>query len=260
MKKIAPQMSDGATRVSDEEGTKRSSLSAWARRLLPIAALLAVFAVGYLMGWHEHVSIDRLAESRGALKQLVADHPLIAPLVYAAVYALAVAVAFPAAWVLTLLGGFLFGWLVSSILVAFAATAGASLLFLIARTTFGESLRGKLTGRVEQFAEGFERNAFGYLLALRLAPVLPFFLVNIAPALFSVKLRVYAAATFIGILPGVIAYSWLGQGLDSALVAVERSGETLSPADLVTVELTVGLTLMALVVAIGAIVKGLRAR
>lgn len=245
--------------MNDAEAAKRT-WSVSARRLLPIAALLILVATGYLLGWQEHLSIDRLAESRGMLKQLVTDNPLLAPLVYAAVYALAVAVAFPAAWVLTLLGGFLFGWLVSSILVAIAATVGASLLFLIARTTFGESLRGRLTGRVEQFAEGFEKNAFAYLLALRIAPVLPFFLVNIAPALFSVKLRVYAAATFIGILPGVIAYSWLGQGLDSALAAAERSGETLAPADLVTVELTIGLTLMALVVAIGAIVKGLRAR
>jgi uncharacterized membrane protein YdjX (TVP38/TMEM64 family) len=253
-------MSDEATRMSDEDGAMRTGWSGWARRLWPIAALAALFGLGYLMGWHEQLSIERLAESRVALKQLVADNPLVAPLVYAAVYALAVAVAFPAAWVLTLIGGFLFGWLVSSILVAFAATVGASLLFLVAKTAFGESLRAKLTGRVEQLAAGFERNAFVYLLALRLAPILPFFLVNIAPAMFSVKLRVYAAATFIGILPGVVAYSWLGQGLESALVAAERSGETLTPADLVTVELTVGLSLLALVVAAGAIVKGLRAR
>lgn len=252
-------MSDGARTRNDESAT-RTGWSGWARRILPITLLAGLFAAGYLMGWHEHLTIERLAESRVALKQVVADNPVAAPLVYAIVYALAIAVAFPAAWVLTLLGGFLFGWLVSSILVAFAATIGASLLFLVARTTFGEILRQKLTGRVQQLAEGFERNAFGYLLALRLAPIFPFFLVNIAPALFSVKLRTYATATFIGILPGVIAYSWLGQGLESALVAAERSGETLTPGDLITTELTVGLTLMALVVALGAIVKGLRAR
>ena len=260
MKRCARQMSEKTARTSDDEGLMSTSASRWAWRLLPVLGLAILSATGYMMGWHEQLTLERLGESRAALKQLVADNPVVAPVAYAVLYAAAVAVAFPAAWVLTLMGGFLFGWLVSSILVAFAATAGASLLFLVARTAFGANLRSRFSGRVEELAAGFERNAFGYLLALRLAPVLPFFVVNIAPAMFSVKLRTYAAATFLGILPAVIAYSWLGQGLESALIAAERSGETLSPGDLVTVELTVGLSLMALVVAVGAIVKGLRAR
>lgn len=259
MNRCTLPMSDETARMSDEEGPM-ASVTGWGWRLLPVLGLALLFGVGYLMGWQEYLSLEWLAESRVALKQLVADNPIAAPLLYAVLYALAVAVAFPAAWVLTLAGGFLFGWLVSSILVAFAATAGASLLFLVARTAFGASLRDRLSGRVEELAAGFERNAFAYLLALRLAPILPFFLVNIAPAMFSVKLRTYVAATFLGILPAVMAYSWIGQGLESALIAAERSGETLSPADLFTVELTIGLSLMALVVAVGAIVKGLRAR
>jgi uncharacterized membrane protein YdjX (TVP38/TMEM64 family) len=253
-------MSEKTARMSDNEGLMSRSASRWAWRVLPVLGLLVLFAAGYLMGWHEQLSLERLGESRVALKQLVADNPVVAPLAYALLYAAAVAVAFPAAWVLTLIGGFLFGWLVSSILVTFAATAGASLLFLVARTAFGARLRSRFSGPVETLAAGFERNAFAYLLALRMAPVLPFFLVNIAPAVFSVRLRTYAAATFLGILPAVIAYSWLGQGLESALIAAEQSGESLSPADLVTMELTVGLGLMALVVAVGAIVKGLHAR
>lgn len=251
-------MSDKAGRIIDEETT--AGRSSWIRRLLPPLLLLVLFTTGYLMGWHQYLTLERLADSRVALKQFVNAYPLAAPLAYALLYALAVAIAFPAAWVLTLLGGFLFGWLLSSVLVVLAATAGASVLFLVAKTAFGESLRSKLSGRVDELAAGFEKNAFAYLLALRLAPILPFFLVNIAPALFAVRLRTYAAATLLGILPGVVAYSWLGEGLDSAFDAAEMSGETVSPADLVTVELTVGLALLALVVAVGAIVKGLRTR
>ena len=244
--------------VPADPALEGGSATSWTRRLLPVAILIAVLIAAYIGGLHQYVSIAYLAESREALKQTVSDHPLLAPLVFAALYAAAVAVAFPAAWVLTLFGGFLFGWLLSTFLVAFAATLGASLLFLAARSAFGESLRGRFKGRLASLAEGFERNAFSYLLALRLAPVLPFFLVNVAPAFFAVRLGTYAAATFIGILPGVLAYSWLGQGLESALLAAERSGESLTPADLITLELTIGMFLLALVVVAGAVIKSLR--
>lgn len=246
--------------VPADPALEGGTATSWTRRLLPVAILVAALVAAYVGGLHQYVSIAYLAESRGALKQMVADHPFLAPLVFAVLYAAAVAVAFPAAWVLTLFGGFLFGWLLSTVLVAFAATFGASLLFLAARSAFGESLRGRFKGRLASLADGFECNAFSYLLALRLAPVLPFFLVNVAPAFFSVRLGTYVSATFIGILPGVLAYSWLGQGLESALLAAERSGETLTPSDLVTLELTVGMVLLALVVLTGAVIKSLRTR
>jgi uncharacterized membrane protein YdjX (TVP38/TMEM64 family) len=232
----------------------------WILRLLPVGVLLAGLGFAYLMGWHDYFSLAVLAESRETLKGFVGAHPLMAPLVFAFLYAIAVAFAFPAAWLLTVFGGFLFGWALSSLIVAVAATTGASLLFLAARNACGESLRGRLKGRVARLAHGFERNAFAYLLALRLAPVLPFVLLNIAPALFAVRLRTFVGATFIGILPGVVAYSWLGQGLESALLAAEARGSDLAARDLATPELTIGLTLIALVAVAGAVIKSRRQR
>ena len=132
---------------------------------------------------------------------------------FVAFYALAAAFSFPAAFVLTIFGGFLFGWLPGADRSPSSARpAVRRLLFLAARTAFGGFLRERLGGLAASLAEGFEQDAFAYLLVLRLAPFIPFFVVNIAPALFNVRLRTFVAATAIGILPGALAYSWLGQG------------------------------------------------
>jgi uncharacterized membrane protein YdjX (TVP38/TMEM64 family) len=141
---------------------------------------------GYGLGWQRYLTLDYLAESRVALKGLVAANPVTAALAFMGVYALVVALSVPAASILTIFAGFLFGWLAGGALVAVAATVGATLLFLAARTAFGDFLRDRVRGRALRLAEGFEKDAFGYLLALRLAPVFPFFVVNIAPAFFHV--------------------------------------------------------------------------
>ena len=233
--------------------------AAWLR-MLPVAILLAGLVLGYAMGWHRFLTLDYLAESRSQLLAWRDANPVLAPAAFALAYTLAVAFSFPAASVLTIFGGFLFGWLTASVLVAFAATLGATILFLVARTAFGGFLRDRVGGRAARLAEGFERNAFSYLLALRLAPVFPFFVVNIAPALFDVPLRTYVAATFLGILPGVAAYSWLGQGAGSVLAAADEAGRSPSLSDLVTGDITIAFAALALVALVPPVVRSLRTR
>jgi uncharacterized membrane protein YdjX (TVP38/TMEM64 family) len=229
-------------------------------RFLPAAVVIAGLAAGYAMGWHRYLSLEFLAASGGDLKSWVAANPVLAPLAFFLVYVLAVAFSFPAATVLTVFAGFLFGWLFAGVLVAFAATAGATLLFLAARSAFGSLLRKRVGGRVVGLARGFGEDAFGYLLVLRLAPVFPFFVVNIAPALFEVRLRTYVAATFIGILPATFAYTWLGQGVESVLAAAAARGREATLGDLVTPEITVAFLLLALVAAVPMVIRQLRRR
>ena len=229
-------------------------------RYLPLLIIAAGLAFSYAMGWQRYLSLTFLAESSDALKAVVAGNPVLAPVAFFVAYALAVAFSIPAASVLTIFAGFLFGWLMAGIIVAFAATLGATMLFLAARSAFGNVLRRRVSGRAARLADGFEDNAFGYLLVLRLAPVFPFFVVNIAPALFNVTVRVYVAATFLGILPGTFAYAWLGQGVDSVLEAARAAGTEPSVGDLVTPEITLAFVLLALVAAIPTIVRTVRGR
>lgn len=228
------------------------------RRYLPIIVIAAGLAAGYAAGLHTYLSLEVLAEKRDTLVAYVKDNFALSLAVYFAAYVLAVAFSFPAASVLTIFGGFLFGWLAGGIVTAFAATIGASAVFLAAKSAFGDVLRRKAGGFLNRLADGFEKDALSYLFVLRLAPVFPFFVVNIAPAFFGVPLRTYLIATFFGILPGTFAYAWLGQGVDSVLVAASEAGREVSVGDLVTPEITFAFAAMALVAAIPPVLRRLR--
>ena len=228
------------------------------KRYAPIAVVLGGLGLGYAFGLHEYLSLEYLAGARESLRATVDGNLVLSALAFVGLYALAVAFSFPAASVLTVFAGFLFGWLLGGALTAVAATIGATALFLAAKTAFGDTLREKAGPRVKKLAEGFQENAFSYLLALRLAPVFPFFVINIAPALFGVKLRDYVVATFVGILPGTFAYAYLGQGLDSVLAAASESGESVSIGDLVTPQITIAFLALGAVALIPTIVKKLR--
>ncbi|WP_246660383.1 TVP38/TMEM64 family protein [Nitratireductor sp. XY-223] len=229
------------------------------KRFAPIVVIACGLVIGYLFGLHEYLTLESLIEHRDTLKAHVMENIVMASAVYFAVYVLAVAFSFPAASLLTILGGFVFGWFLAGTLTAFAATIGASVIFLAARTALGDFLERMAGPGVAKLAHSFERNAFGFLLVLRLAPVFPFFVINIAPALFNVPLRVYVTATFLGILPGTYAYSYLGQGLDSVIQSAKEAGRDVSLADLVTAELTIAFAVLAAVAAIPFIIKKFRA-
>lgn len=230
------------------------------RRYLPLVVVALGLGLSYYFGLQDYLSLSVLAEKRDALNALVAENRLLAALAYVLVYILAVAFSLPAASLLTVFGGFLFGWLIGGALTAVAATIGATIIFLAARTAFGDVLRRKAGPFLAKLADGFDQNAFGYLFVLRLAPVLPFFILNIAPAFFDVRLRTYVLATFFGILPGTFAYSWLGQGLDSVLVSAAEAGREVSIGDLVTPQITLAFAGLALVAAIPTVIRKWRHR
>jgi uncharacterized membrane protein YdjX (TVP38/TMEM64 family) len=228
------------------------------RRFLPLFVLVGALAVAWAAGVQDYLSLTYLDEQRGMLSQWVSNRPVVASLIFMAIYTSAVALSLPAASVLTIFAGFLFGWLHGGSMVVIAATLGATILFLAARSGVGGLLKDKLGTKAEAFAEGFRKDAFGYLLVLRLAPVFPFFLVNIAPAFFNVKTRDYVMATALGILPGTFAFAWLGEGVGSVLDAAKASGSTPSVSQLVTPQITIAFAALAVVAAIPLVIKRLK--
>jgi uncharacterized membrane protein YdjX (TVP38/TMEM64 family) len=188
-----------------------------AKRWLPVAVIICLMAVAYGLGVHEHISLQSIAANREELRHFIADNWLLALLIYMLVYACTIALSIPGATLLTIVGGLLFGWLTGAIAAIMAATAGAILIFLAARTSFEEALTRKAGGLVNRIRDGFTRDAFNYLLFLRLTPVFPFWLVNIAAALAQVRLKTFVTATVLGIIPAGFALSFVGSGLDSLI-------------------------------------------
>ena len=183
-----------------------------------VLAIIAVFASGL----HEYLSFDALREHREALLRLVADNATIAPLAFILIYAGVIALSIPGGAVLTIASGFLFGIWLGGLYVVIGATAGATAVFLIARTALGDALRTKAGPWLQRMEAGFQENALNYLLVLRLIPIFPFWLVNLVPAFLGVGLGTYVVGTFFGIIPGSLVFASVGNGLG----AVFDAGET----------------------------------
>lgn len=192
------------------------------KRWLPLLILAALMGVVFTFGWHKYLSFKTIGVNYDALKVFIADNFILAVAGYMAIYITAVALSAPGGLIMTLAGGLLFGWQVGVPATVIAATVGASILFLIAKSSFGESLAAKAGPALDKFRQGFNENALSYLLFLRLVPVFPFVLVNIAPALLGVPFRTYVIGTFLGIIPGTAAFSFAGAGLGSVVEAQNR--------------------------------------
>lgn len=229
-------------------------------RILPLVLLAVGLGAAYGLGWHRYVSLDWLADQRQVLLDFVALHPIRAAALFFAVYVAVVALSIPAASVLTIFAGFLFGWQAGGALVVVAATIGSCLLFAGARTVFGDVLRRRTGPFLSRFSEGFTRNAFSYLLILRLAPVFPFFVVNIAPAFFPVSLRTFAAATLVGIIPATFAYACLGRSFEQVIGKAAEEGRALALSDFLTPQLTFAFAALAVIAALPLVVQFVRER
>jgi uncharacterized membrane protein YdjX (TVP38/TMEM64 family) len=186
-------------------------------RWLPLVIIIGAVALAWVLGLHRYFSLSMIVENREVLRSFVSGNFILSVALYALVYFTATALLVPGAALLTMLGGFLFGWAVAGPITVISATLGATFLFMAARSSFGDLLVKKRGTLVSQLARGFAKDAFSYLLFLRLVPVFPFFVVNIAPALCSVKTRTFFLATLIGIIPATFAYAVLGSGLDSMI-------------------------------------------
>ncbi len=201
---------------AEQANTPAQARSLWIR-LLPVFVVLSLLLLGYARGYHQFFSLDHIVAHRDRLLDYVGNHGTFAAITYFILYIVAVAISFPGASILTIAGGLMFGWMLAGTMTVVAATVGASIIFLVARTAFGDVLRAWAGPRLAKLQDGFQENAFSYLLSIRFIPLFPFWLVNLAPALFGMKLVPYAVATLLGIIPGTFAYAFFGQSLRMAI-------------------------------------------
>ena len=254
----------------------RQSAKSWLKRLWPLALLIAGAIVVLAMGWQSYLSLEELAENRDALRAFIDANMALAVLAFIALYATTVALSLPGGAVLTLAGGLLFGWLIGGIASVIGATLGAIVVFLIARSALSDWLAARASPWLDRFRDGFKEDAFNYLLFLRLVPIFPFWLVNLAPGLLGVSFPTYLLTTILGIIPGTFAYSLAGNGLDSIIAAQQSAHQSclakmgpggqescpyaLDPGALLTPELMAGLVALGLVALVPVMVKWFRRR
>lgn len=238
------------------------------KRWLPLALLVASVAACYALGLQNYLTLQNIAEHQTQLNNFVAANALAAVAIYFVVYVIVVALSLPGAALLSILGGFIFGWAISAPLTIIAATIGAIAVFKIVQTSLGSSISEKAGPFVKKLSHGFEKDAFNYLLFLRLVPAFPFFAVNAVSGLTRIPLGTFIWATLIGIIPGSFAFAWLGRGLGSVIDAqtaahaaclVEKGAQacpyTFSVSSLITPEILGALIALGVVSLLPVVLK-----
>lgn len=191
-------------------------------RLLPLLILGAGLVGFFALGLNKYLTLDLLRENRDVLKLWVHDHKTQAVLLFITAYIVVAAFSLPLGALLSVAGGFLFGSVFGAAWIVIGATIGATILFLVAKTALGEPLRQRFAAQIQKMEEGFRANAFSYLLLLRLVPLFPFWLVNLAPAFLGVSVGTFVVSTFIGIIPGSFVFASIGNGLNALFEAGEQ--------------------------------------
>ncbi|WP_413934022.1 TVP38/TMEM64 family protein [Nitrospira sp. BLG_1] len=197
------------TRVSNQAGTGNPYIG---KALIAVVMALAIGAFFYLdLG--RFLSLTALKENRDSLLAFVDTNFGAAVGLFILTYVLVAGLSLPGAVILTLAGGFLFGGILATLFINIGATTGATLAFLTGRYLLRDTVEQKFGKWLGPFQEGFAKNAFSYLLTLRLIPLFPFFVVNLVSGLTRVNVGTYMLATAIGIIPGSFVYSYAGRQL-----------------------------------------------
>jgi uncharacterized membrane protein YdjX (TVP38/TMEM64 family) len=175
------------------------------------------FGVLYAFGLDQFLTFDALTSNREWLLHQVTEHFAVSALIFMALYVAATALSVPGSFILTIAAGFLFGRVWGTCIAVVAATTGATVIFLIASTSLGALFRERSEGKLAALKNGFRRNELSYLLFLRLIPLFPFWLINLACAFLGVSLRTFVLGTMLGIIPGTAVYASIGSGLGAIL-------------------------------------------
>ncbi|MGE5170448.1 MAG: TVP38/TMEM64 family protein [Rudaea sp.] len=213
-------------------------------RIIAAAIFIAVVVTYFALGGPRYLSAEALDAHRDALLDFAAAHPVGAPAIALATYAATVALGLPGGFVFSLACGMLFGRFGGTLVAVCGETAGATLAFLVARHIFADAARARLGAIAARIDARVRRHAFSYLLFLRVVPLFPFFVVNIAPAFTTIPLATYVMATFVGAIPATFVYASLGETLGRAATLADA----LSPKTFVLLALLGVLALAPVIV------------
>ncbi|MDF1763935.1 MAG: VTT domain-containing protein, partial [Oleibacter sp.] len=175
-------------------------------KLALLAIIVAAITAYFVFDLGRFLSLGMLQDSLGQLQQWRAEQPILAALIFVGIYVVVTALSIPGAVIMTLAGGAIFGLLMGLVLVSFASTMGATLAMLVARYLLRDSVRNKFSERLKSIDEGLERDGAFYLFTLRLVPVFPFFVINLAMGLTNMAAIKFFWVSQLGMLAGTAVY------------------------------------------------------
>lgn len=187
----------------------RRSYSRWFFLALVLLAIVGF----YTFGLNEYFQWDRIRANLDGWKAQVAEHLLLAVVIYFLIYVAVTALSLPAASLVTLVGGALFGRWLGTAVVSIASTTGATFAFLGSRYLLRDWVQRRFGNRLAALNHGVEKDGAFYLLTLRLVPLFPFWLINLGMGLTPIRVWTYAWVSWVGMLLGTFLYVNVGTGL-----------------------------------------------
>lgn len=183
------------------------------KKLALLAVIVTAIAAFFVFDLKQYLTLEFFQASRAKIDAYYARHPLQTIAIYFAVYIAVTALSLPGAAIMTLAGGAIFGLVVGTIVVSFASSIGATLAFLAARFLLRDWVQGRFGERLKPLNEGVAKEGAFYLFALRLVPIFPFWLINLAMALTPIRARTFYWVSQLGMFAGTIVYVYAGTQL-----------------------------------------------
>ncbi len=177
-----------------------------------IAIIIGIVAFRYFdLG--EYLSLEYLKASQAKFHALYRENSFFVVAAYMGIYITTTALSLPGAVVLTLAGGALFGFAVGTVVVSFASTIGATLACLVSRFLLRDWVQNKFGDKLSTINNGIEKEGAFYLFSLRLVPIFPFFVINLAMGLTRMRLATFFWVSQIGMLAGTMVFVNAGKEL-----------------------------------------------
>lgn len=180
--------------------------------LLAVAGLIGLF---FFLDLGRFLTLESLQDNRQVLSTFYAEHRLAMVAAFMLLYILQSALSLPGAIIFALTAGAIFGPWLGTLYAVSAATIGATLCFLAARHLLRDKITARFGARLEGLNRELEARGLNYLLFVRLVPVFPFFLINLAAGLTRMPLRTFVPGSFFGMIPGGFVFVNAGAGLAS---------------------------------------------
>lgn len=195
------------------------------KKIILVSAIIALMVSFFAFDLHQYLDFAYIKSKQQAIADYYQANPLQSIVIFFVVYVLATSFSIPGASILSLLAGAIFGLLLGSVLVIFAATIGATVAFWLSRYLLGNTIQERYADKLKTINEGVKKDGAFYLLTLRLLPIFPFFVINVLMGLTPIRTLTYVVTSFFGMLAGTIIYVNVG----TQLANLESIGGILTP-------------------------------
>ena len=195
------------------------------KKIIVVGAIIVLVVAFFALGYDDYLTLEHLKASHDQLAQWLDQHPLLGPVAFFVFYIAITSLSVPGATVLTIAAGALFGLWLGILVVSFASTIGAMLAFLVGRYLLRDSVQKRFGDRLQAINRGMERDGAFYLFTLRLIPLFPFVVLNLAMSLTPIRTWTFYWVSQIGMLIGTLVF--VNAGIQ--LADIDSASDILSP-------------------------------